>query len=252
MKKYLSIVLVMMLLALSTVYAQQQVDNKTEPAFDPTVSQASASTPEAVSVSSTAALKTALADKTVKTISIDSIGTPVVVTGEFTIPAGVIITVNRGNDFYIEGTLINNGIINVMGADSYTADFINYSVMAVQKGGKIINNGRLRLCASVIGDEEDRGPVGGQLRVFDGSFENKGFVYLESGRVNTHGGAAFVIGGTFNNSATVVVDGFFFRIEGGSFINNKSAVVLNNTNIFVENEGVFTNNGMLSGAEVNQ
>ena len=214
------------------------------------IERVKASEPEPVSVSSAEALKAALADKTTKAISIDSVGTPVIVAGELTVPKGVTVTVNRGNDFYIEGTLTNDGAINVMGADSYTADFINYSVMAVQNGGKIINNGRLGLCASAIGDEEDRGPVGGQLRVFDGSFENKGSVYFQRGRVNTHGGVAFVDGGTFTNSATVVVDGFFIRIvNGGSFANSKGAVVINTATILVEEPGTFTNDGTLSGRE---
>ncbi len=208
--------------------------------------------PDFVSVSSFDALKTALADNTVKAISIDSIGTPVVVTGELTIPAAVTLMVNRGNDFYIEGTLINNGSILVMGADSFTDDFINYSVMSVQKGGKVINNGDIRLCASVIKDNVDRGPVGGQLRVFDGSFENKGSVYLEKGMVNTHGGMAVVVGGTFTNDELVVIDGFFLRVDEGNFTNNKGAVIINSSHIFVEDKGTFTNNGKISGAGANE
>lgn len=203
--------------------------------------------PEPISVSSADALKAALANKTSKVISIDSIGTPIVVTGDLTIPAGVTVIVNRGNDFYIEGTLINNGIINVLGADSISKDFINYSVMSVQNSGKVINYGRLRLCASIIGDEEDHGPVGGQLRIFDGSFENKGSVFLESGRVNTHGGLVDVISGTFINSATVIVDGFFLRIDKGSFTNNKGAIIINNSNILKEGTDTFINNGTISG-----
>ncbi|MEA4891747.1 MAG: hypothetical protein VB085_04195 [Peptococcaceae bacterium] len=216
------------------------------------VKQVNEQKPQPLSVSSLQALKTALADKTVRTISIDSLGTPLVVTGELTIPAGVTVTVNRGNDFYIEGSLTNNGALEILGADSFTDDFINYSVMAVQKGGKVINNGRLKLCASVIGDEEDRGPVGGQLRVFDGTFENKGSLYLEDGGVNTHGGMALVAGGAFTNGATVVMKGFFFRIENGSFINNAGAVVINGSHIYTKETGTFTNNGTLSGAAVNQ
>ncbi len=196
-------------------------------------------------------LKYALTDNTVKAIAIDS-GDPMVVTGELTIPDGVTLMVNRGNDFYIEGTLINNGMIQVMGADSFTDDFINYSVMSVQNGGKVINNGKLRLCASSIRDRVDRGPVGGQLRVFDGSFENKGSVYLEKGKVNTHGGMAVIVGGTFTNNALVVLDGFFLRVDEGNFINNNGAVVINNTHIFAEEKGTFTNNGTISGAEVNE
>ena len=55
-----------------------------------------------------------------------------------------------------------------MGADAVvSADFINYSVMAVQSGGKVINNGALALEASILADDVDRGPVGGQLRIFE-------------------------------------------------------------------------------------
>ncbi|MEN6314151.1 MAG: S-layer homology domain-containing protein [Clostridiaceae bacterium] len=207
--------------------------------------------PKSVSVSTAGELQAALTDSTVKAVTIDSIGTPVVVTGKLTISEGVTLTVNRGNDFYIEGTLTNNGTIRILGADSVSNDFINYSVMSVKNGGKVINNGALRLCAAKIGDTEDRGPVGGQLRVFDGTLNNAGSVYLEAGIVNTHGGVTAVVGGTFTNDATVVVDGFFLRIESGSFINNTGAVVINNTNIITEGTGVFTNNGTLSGKAVN-
>jgi len=207
--------------------------------------------PKSVSVSTAGELQAALADSTVKAVTIDSIGTPVVVTGKLTISEGVTLTVNRGNDFYIEGTLTNNGTIRILGADSVSNDFINYSVMSVKNGGKVINNGALRLCAAKIGDTEDRGPVGGQLRIFDGTLNNVGSVYLDAGIVNTHGGVTAVVGGTFTNDATVVVDGFFLRIESGSFINNTGAVVINNTNIITEGTGVFTNNGTLSGKAVN-
>jgi len=208
--------------------------------------------PVSVSVSSAEALRTALSDQTVSSVTIDSVGNPVIVTGELTVPEGVTLTVNRGNDFYIEGTLTNNGKILVLGADSVADGFINYSVMAVQNGGTVVNNGQLRLCASKIGDTEDRGPVGGQLRVFDGTFANSGSVYLEAGMVNTHGGMAVVAGGKFTNGATVVIDGFFLRVgEGGSFVNNTGAVVINNTSILTEGTGLFTNNGVLSGTAPN-
>ncbi|HOJ09469.1 MAG TPA: hypothetical protein PK733_02630 [Clostridiales bacterium] len=208
--------------------------------------------PEHVSISSAEALKAALSDKTVKVISIDSIGKPVVVTDELTIPARVTVTVNRGNDLYIEGTLTNNGTINVMGADSITKDFINYSVMSVQNGGKIINNGVVNLHASLLEDTDDHGPVGGQLRLFDGTFTNKGSVFLKAGLVNTHGGMVAVIDGTFNNDAIVIVDGFFLHVENGVFNNNIGAVVINNSHIFAEETGKFTNNGTLSGNEINE
>lgn len=197
------------------------------------------------------ALTYALSDNTVKAINVDP-GDPLVVTGEVIIPEGVTVVINRGNDFNIEGTLINNGTIQVMGADSFTDDFINYSVMSVQNGGKVINNGNIRLCASSIRDSVDRGPVGGQLRIFDGSFENKGSVFLEKGMVNTHGGMAAIIGGTFTNDAFAILDGFFLRVDEGSFTNNKGAVVINNTHIIVEEKGTFTNNGTISGAGVNE
>lgn len=197
------------------------------------------------------ALTYALSDNTVKAINVDP-GDPLVVTGEVIIPEGVTVVINRGNDFNIEGTLINNGTIQVMGADSFTDDFINYSVMSVQNGGKVINNGNIRLCASSIRDSVDRGPVGGQLRIFDGSFENKGSVFLEKGMVNTHGGMAAIIGGSFTNDAFAILDGFFLRVDEGSFTNNKGAVVINNTHIIVEEKGTFTNNGTISGAGVNE
>lgn len=208
-------------------------------------------TPTAVQVSTPEELKTALADKSAAAITVNSVGAPLVVTGEVTIPKGVTVTIARGNDFYIEGTLTNNGTLEVMGADSVTGDFVNYSVMAVQNGGKAVNNGRLVLCRSEIGDTEDRGPVGGQLRIFDGSFENNGSVLLKAGSVNTHGGMAAVIEGTFTNSATVIVDGFQIDIMG-SFINSKGAVVINNATVSTEKGGSFTGDGLLTGNPVKQ
>lgn len=210
------------------------------------VNQVNEQIPEPVSISSSEDLKTALEDKTIKSISIDSIGNPVVVTGELTIPAGVTVTVNCGNDFYIEGNLTNNGTINVMGADSISIDFINYSVMSVQNGGKFVNNGAVNLLASPLEDTGDYGPIGGQLRLNGGTFTNKGSVFLKFSSVNTHGGVAVVIDGTFVNDAIVIIDGFFLHIEKGAFINNKDAVVINNSHIFTEENGVFTNNGTLS------
>lgn len=207
--------------------------------------------PESFTAHNFDALQFALSDNNIKEIVVDP-GDPMIVAGEVAIPAGVTLIVDRGNDFYIEGTLINNGTIQVMGSDSFTDDFINYSVMAVQKGGKVINNGNIRLCASVIGDNVDRGPVGGQLRVFDGTFENKGSVYLEKGMVNTHGGLAVVVGGTFTNDSLVVNDGFFLRVDEGSFINSKGAVIINNSHIIVEEKGTFTDNGKISGLGTNE
>lgn len=216
------------------------------------IEQANVQKPAPVSVSSAEALRTALSDETVKAVSIDSVGTPVVVTGELTIPKGVTVTVNRGNDFYIEGTLTNNGKINVMGADSISTDFINYSVMSVKSGGKLINNGAVNLLPALLEDTDDHGPVGGQLRLNGGDVDNKGSLFLKAGAVNTHGGMAAVIDGTFTNDSVVIVDGFFLRVENGAFINNTGAVVINNTNIFAEGAGTFTNNGDLSGSEVHR
>lgn len=204
----------------------------------------------AVSVASHEELKSALKDNSVKAINIDSTGKPVVVTGELTIPEGVTVTVNRGNDFYIEGTLNNDGTINVMGADSISPDFINYSVMAVNTGGILKNNGAINLEASMLEDTGDYGPIGGQLRVNGGTLNNMGSIFLKYGHINTHGGMAVVIDGALYNDGLVIVDGFFLRVDKGSFNNNASAVVINNTNIFAEGEGTFTNNGTLSGAAV--
>jgi hypothetical protein len=197
----------------------------------------------AVSVSSFEALKSALSDSSVKAITIDSIGTPVVITGEVTIPAGVTVTVSRGNDFYIEGKLTNNAI---------KTDFINYSVLSVQTGGTQNNNGAINLEASSLEDTSDNGPIGGQLRVNGGTLYNTGSVFLKYGLVNTHGGMAVVIDGAWSNSGFVIVDGFFLRVDKGSFTNNAGAVVINNSHIFTGDEGTFTNNGTLSGAAVSK
>ncbi|MPM14812.1 hypothetical protein SDC9_61176 [bioreactor metagenome] len=216
------------------------------------IAQVGETNPTAVSVSSFEALKSALSDSSVKAITIDSVGTPVAITGEVTIPAGVTVTVSRGNDFYIEGKLTNNGTINVMGADAIKTDFINYSVLSVQTGGTLLNNGAINLEASPLEETSDNGPIGGQLRVNGGTLNNKGSVFLKYGLVNTHGGMAVVIDGTFNNNGLVIVDGFFLRVDNGSFVNNASAVVINNSHIFTGDEGTFTNNGTLSGAAVSK
>ena len=210
--------------------------------------------PKSVSVSSAEELRAALADSAVTAITIDSIGSPVVVTDQLTIPADITITINRGNDFYIEGSLINNGTIKVMGADSIDAatNFINYSVMSVQNGGKFVNNGAVKLLSATLEDISDHGPIGGQLRLIDGAFDNAGSVMLQAGKVNTHGGMAAVIDGTFKNGGVVVVNGFFLRVEKGAFINNGGAVVINNSHIFTGEGGTFTNNGTLSGNEINK
>jgi hypothetical protein len=158
------------------------------------------------------------------------------------------VTVNRGNDFYIEGKLINNGTINVMGADTIKTDFINYSVLSIQTGGTLNNNGAINLEASPLTDTSDNGPIGGQLRVNGGTLYNTGSIFLKYGLVNTHGGMAVVIDGAFDNGGLVIVDGFFLRVDKGSFTNNAGAVVINNSHIFTGDAGIFTNKGTLNGA----
>ncbi len=221
----------------------------TTKAYAKAVKTAQEKTIKASTVSSEKALKEALSDKTVKSVVIDSIGNPVVLTGEASISSGVTLTVNKGSDFYIEGTLTNNGIINVMGADSVTDDFINYSVMTVQKNGKVTNNGIINLLSATLSDDKDYGPIGGQLRINGGSFINKSALMLKRGSVNTHGGMAVVISGIFTNYKLVVIDGFFLRIENGKFTNRNGAVIINNTTIFTQSKDKFVNNGVLNGAD---
>lgn len=232
--------------------AKKLLDEKvfTGDAYAQAVALAGDSKPAAVTVSSFEGLKAALSDSAAKEIAIDSVGTPLVITDAVTIPAGVTVTVNRGNDFYIEGTLTNNGTINVMGANSIKPDFINYAVLTVKMGGTLQNNGAINLEASPLEDKGDYGPIGGQLRISGGTLDNKGSVFLKYGSVNTHGGMAVVIDGAFNNLGLVIVDGFFLRVDKGRFVNSAGAVVINNTSIFAGGEGVFTNNGTLSGASI--
>lgn len=203
--------------------------------------------PTPVSVSTLEALKTALADKTAKAISIDA---SVTVTGDLTIPTGVSVTVNRGYDLNVEDAFTNNGTLNVMGADKIvSADFINYSVVNVRSGGKFINNGAVNLLPASLKNTEDLGPVGGQLRVFDGSFTNNGSVFLKAAQTNTHGGMLVVAEGPFANNGVVIVDGFQI-VVANTLTNNKGAVVINNTYVCTRGTGAFTGNGTLSGNPV--
>lgn len=87
------------------------------------------------------------------------------------------------------------------------------------------------------------------MSINGGTFTNKGSVLFRAGLVNTHGGVAIIIDGTFTNDAIVIIDGFFLHIEKGSFINNMGGVVINNSHIFKEANGIFTNNGTLSGGD---
>jgi hypothetical protein len=222
----------------------------TADAYAKAVSSVGEKAPKAVSVSSLETLKTALSSGTAKVITINSVGKPVVVTGSLTIPAGVTVTLSRGSDLHVEGTLTNNGTIYVMGADSIiSADFINYSVLNIQKGGKFINNGAVNLLSGSLPDTDDHGPIGGQLRVFDGDCTNNGSVFLKAGAVNTHGGMLVVAEGPFVNNAVVIVDGFQL-IVANTFTNSKGAAIINNTYICTRGAGVFTNNGTLSGNPV--
>ena len=202
--------------------------------------------PVVTAVSTVEELKIALADKSIKLISIEAAKGPVIVSDEIVIPKNVTLIVNRGVDFYIEGTLTNNGIIKVMGADTISENSINYAVTAVQNGGKFINNGLLSIEAATLSDTEDRGPVGGALRIFNGSFINNASVLLKKGAVNTHGGVVFVIEGDFTNNSLVIIDGFQIAIIK-TFTNNNGAVIINNTYICTRADGTFTNNGIMTG-----
>jgi hypothetical protein len=217
----------------------------TEDAYSKAVELVNEADPNPISVSTFEELKTALADNVA--ISVDA---PVTVTGELTIPAGVTVTVSRGNDLHVEGTLTNNGTIDVTGADKIvSADFINYAVVNVRSGGKFINNGAVNLLPASLTNTEDLGPIGGQLRVFDGSFTNNGSVFLKAAQINTHGGMLVVAEGPFANNGVVIVDGFQIVIAN-AFTNNKGAVVINNTYVCTRGAGAFTGNGTLSGNSV--
>lgn len=219
----------------------------TEDAYSKAVELVNEADPNPISVSTFEELKTALADNVVKAISVDA---PVTVTGELTIPAGATVTVSRGNDLHVEGTLTNNGTLNVMGADKIVSvDFINYSVVNVRGGGKFTNNGAVNLLPASLTNTEDLGPIGGQLRVFDGSFTNNGSVFLKAAQMNTHGGMLVVAEGPFANNGVVIVDGFQI-VVANTFTNNKGAVVINNTYVCTRGAGALTGNGTLSGNPV--
>jgi len=203
---------------------------------------------EPVKVSNLVELSKALSNPAVKAITVDSVGQPLTVTDALTIPVDVTVTVNKGNDFYVTGTLTNNGTIRVMAADTLDP-FANYSVLWVKEGGKLINNGQILALASSVANTEDLGPIGGQLRN-SGTFTNNGSVQLCYSPVNTHGGSFVNITGNSENNGLVMVDGFFLRVVGGTFQNNAGAVIINNTFVSAEEDGVLTNNGMWSGVEM--
>ena len=119
----------------------------------------------------------------------------------------------------------------------------------VRGGGKFTNNGAVNLLPVFLTSTEDLGAVGGQLRVFDGSFTNNGSVFLKAAQMNTHGGMLVVAEGPFANNGVVIVDGFQIVITN-TFTNNKGAVVINNTYVCTRGAGAFTGNGTLSGNPV--
>lgn len=201
-----------------------------------------------VVVSNTDEFSAALSNTAVKAITVDSVGQPLIIIDALTIPADVTVTINTGNDFYITGTLTNNGTIRVMAADT-VEPFANYSVLWVKEGGTMINNGRILALASLVESTDDLGPIGGQIRN-SSTFTNKGSIQFCHAPVNTHGGSFVNITGNSENSGLVIVDGFFLRIVGGIFQNNADAVIINNSFVSVEGDGVLTNNGIWSGGEI--
>jgi hypothetical protein len=186
----------------------------------------------------------------VKAIIIDSVGKPVSVTGSLTIRRGVTVTLSRGSDLYVEGTLTNNGTINVPGADKIvSADFINYSVLNVRKGGKLINNGAVNLMSASLPDTEDHGPIGGQLRVFDGECVNNGSVFLKRGAVNTHGGMLVVAEGPLSITPWWLWTAS--RSSSGTPLPTARARwFINNTYVCTRGGGVFSDHGILSGNKI--
>jgi len=203
--------------------------------------------PESLSVSTYGTLKTALADAGKKRIVIDATMT---IDNDLVIPEGITLIVNRGNDLNIEATLTNNGTLIVEGANEImNKDFINYAVTNIRNGGKIINNGSIRLSRAFLDDTKDHGPIGGQLRLFDGSLINHGSVFLKAAPTNTHGGMLAVVDGIFSNNGIVIVDGFQI-VVAGTFENNEDGVIINNTYIATRDKGVFKGNGKLSGNAV--
>lgn len=203
---------------------------------------------EPVKVSNMDEFGAALSNPAVKAITVDSVGQPLIIAETLTIPEGVTVTVNPGNDFYITGTLTNQGTIRVMAADTLDP-FANYSVLWVKEGGTLINNGRILALASSVANTEDLGPIGGQLRN-SGTLTNSGSVQLCYSPVNTHGGSFVNITGSSENRGLVIVDGFFLRVDGGTFQNNAGAVLINNSYVSSEGDGVLTNKGTWSGGEM--
>lgn len=204
--------------------------------------------PEPVKVSNIDEFGAALSNPAVKAITFDSVGQPLIIAEALTIPEGVTVTVNPGNDFYITGTLTNQGTIRVTAADTVEPN-ANYSVLWVKEGGKLINNGRILVLASSAANTEDLGPIGGQFRN-SGTFTNNGSVQLCHSPINTHGGSFVNIAGSSENRGLVIVDGFFLRVDGGTFQNNAGAVLINNSFVSTEGDGVLTNNGTWSGGEM--
>ncbi len=202
---------------------------------------------EPVKVSNIDEFSTALSNPAVTAITVDSVGQPLIVAGSLTIPESVTVNVNPGIDFYITGTLTNHGTIRVTAADTVEPN-ANYSVLWVKEGGTLVNNGRILALSSSVANTDDMGPIGGQIRN-SGTFKNNGSVQLCYSPVNTHGGSFVNIAGSSENSGLMIVDGFFLRVAGGSLQNNAGAVIINNSVVLAEGDGVLTNNGTWSGGE---
>ncbi|MDD2283036.1 MAG: hypothetical protein PHS56_05935 [Eubacteriales bacterium] len=203
---------------------------------------------ESVKVSNIDEFSAALSNPAVKAITVDSVGQPLTITGTMTISEGVTVSINPGNDFYITGTLTNHGTIKAAAADTVEPN-ANYSVLWVKEGGKLINNGRILALASSVANTEDLGPIGGQLRN-SGTFTNNGSLQLCYSPVNTHGGSFVNIAGSTENRGLMIIDGFFLRVVGGSLQNNAGAVIINNSVVSAEGDGVLTDNGTWSGGEM--
>lgn len=200
--------------------------------------------PVPVSVDTVELLERALSDSSIKAIDLDAV---MCISDELTIPAGVTVTLNRGNDLNVEGTLINNGKFIIKGADEIDdTGFINYSVVNIRGGGKFINNGLVDLGAAYINDNEDRGPIGGQLRVFSGSAINNGAILLQAALTNTQGGILIVAEGPLTNNGVIIVDGFQIIIAN-TLTNNTGGVIINNTYICTRGEGTLVGEGTLTG-----
>lgn len=118
--------------------------------------------------------------------------------------------------------------------------------MAVQNGGKLINNGSLNIRAASLDLTEDLGPVGGQVRIFEGSLTNEGKITLDADAVNTHGAMFSAIEGSVVNNGDFKNNGFQVLVVS-EFINGKTGTVYNNSHFTMLEDGEFVNNGKVVG-----